>query len=661
VDWWPWGEEAFAEARRRDVPLFVSVGYSTCHWCHVMAHESFEDASVAGLMNDAFVCVKVDREERPDVDESLMAVCQAMSGSGGWPLSVVMAPDKRPFFAGTYFPRESKWGRIGMLDLVPRIQQAWQGQRAKLLEQADHTLAHLSTPPRAGGGELGVVTIDAGAQGFLARFDAARGGFGPAPKFPSPHNLLFLLRHHHRTGNASSLQMVETTLEALQSGGIRDHLGGGFHRYSTDEGWLVPHFEKMLYDQALLAFAFAEAHQATGRADFAATCRATLDYALRDLADPAGGFRSAEDADSEGVEGKFYVWREGEIARILGPADGQRFATAYGVRPNGNFRDEAGGSPSGANILHTPRPMTPAEAAALAPMRTRLLAERAKRVRPHLDDKVLTDWNGMAIAAFAAGGRILGEPTYTAAAVRAAGFLHASMRRSGGRLRHRWRAGARDEFAFLDDSAFLLWGLVELYEATLDARWLVWAVEVAGAMMADHADADGTLRLSPRDAERLPAARTDAYDGAMPSGNSMAAWTLARLGLLTGDEAWTRDAQRIVQAFSGQVSQHPPAFPVLLMAADLLAGPTEEVVIAGEGAEADAMLAVLRGTFRPRTIWLRAAGLGHVAAWTDGMRAPPGTAKAYACRGFACDAPVSTAAELARVLMPGAGAAGSIP
>ncbi|MEA3202626.1 MAG: uncharacterized protein QOI63_292, partial [Thermoplasmata archaeon] len=614
VDWWPWGEAAFAEARRRDVPVFLSVGYATCHWCHVMAHESFEDPEVARRLNAAFVCVKVDREERPDVDDVYMAVCQQMTGSGGWPLTVLLTPDKKPFFAGTYFPKESRHGRIGMLDLVPRVEEAWRGQRAQLEHQAEHTLQHLRgeahghgeaafEPDAAGAAELGLSSLQEGVAALTQRFDKVHGGFGTAPKFPSPHHLLFLLRQHGRgetqgdgkggsprdgapsgasdRGDAHSLPMVEAQLDAMARGGVRDHLGGGFHRYSTDRAWLLPHFEKMLYDQAMLALAYTEAFQATGKPAHAAVARSTLDYVLRDLADPAGGLRCAEDADSEGVEGKFYVWTRAEVLDALGPADGERFCATYGVTAEGNFEDEATRERTGANILHLRKPLTAAEDAALAPLRAKLLAVRSKRVRPLLDDKVLTDWNGLALAALAKAGTALREPRYLAAAQRCAEFLHARMRRPDGRLLHRWHAGRTDATAFLDDHAYLLWGLLELHASTLEALHLAWAVEVARQMQERFAAPEGGFHTAPSDGEDLGVRRKDAYDGALPSGNAVAAWCLHRLALLTGDTRWSDAADRTLAAYAAHVEQSPAAFTMMLVALDLALGPTQELAIAG--------------------------------------------------------------------------------
>jgi uncharacterized protein YyaL (SSP411 family) len=659
VDWWPWGDGAFAEARRRDVPVFLSIGYATCHWCHVMAHESFEDAEVARLLNEAFVCVKVDREERPDVDDAYMAVCQAMTGSGGWPLTVFLTPDKKPFLAGTYFPKASRHGRIGMVDLVPRVSEAWHTQRNDLLAQAGHVLEHISTASAAPG-DLPAEALAQAEEGLARRFDPANGGFGGAPKFPSAHTLLFLLRRHARTGRREPLDMVVRTLDAMAAGGIRDHLGGGFHRYSTDARWLLPHFEKMLYDQAMLAMAYTEAFQATGEGRFAAVARETLDYVLRDLKDPAGGLRCAEDADSEGVEGRFYVWTKAEVEAALAH-DAGLFCAAYGVAEEGNFLDEATHQRTGANVLHLPRPLDevaraeglpPAELERrLAGARAALLAARGRRVRPQLDDKVLTDWNGLAIAALAKAGAALGEARYLGAAVDAALFLRKEMARPDGRLRHRWKGGAKDGSAFLDDHAFLLWGLLELHDATGDAAWLAWAVDVAGGLGRFRDRAGGGWFLAPDDGEDLGVRRKEAYDGALPSGNAVAAWSLVRLARLTGEARWDEEAAAAVRAFGGLASRHPQAFTGLLLAHDLAAGPGRELLIAGAGKAGAELLAEARRHWDPfRVLLQHSPDLAKVAPWTAGHRVEPGRAAAFLCEGHACKRPVATPTELRALL-----------
>ncbi|UCG53727.1 MAG: thioredoxin domain-containing protein, partial [Candidatus Latescibacterota bacterium] len=444
VDWYPWGEEAFETARREDKPVFLSIGYSTCHWCHVMEHESFEDSTVAALMNDAFVNVKVDREERPDIDNIYMMVAQMMTGGGGWPLTVIMTPDRRPFFVATYIPRDTRHGRIGMIQLIPQIKTAWQTRRSEILQSSTQIAGRLQDmfDKRPGEGTLDRETLPVAYDQLARRFDAANGGFSNAPKFPTPHNLIFLLRYWKRTGDEHALEMVETTLQRMARGGIYDHIGFGFHRYSTDHKWFAPHFEKMLYDQALLVMAYTEAYLATGKNIYRRIAEEVIGYVLRDMTDPEGGFYSAEDADSEGIEGKFYLWTEEELMELLGPDDGRLAVDLYGVEPNGNFATEI----HGANILFLRRP-TDAVASEvgvslskleerLEKIRATLFAEREKRIRPYKDDKVLTDWNGLMIAALAKSARAFGEPSYAKSAGRAVEFILGKLRDDEGRLLH---------------------------------------------------------------------------------------------------------------------------------------------------------------------------------------------------------------------------------
>ncbi|MHC4861286.1 MAG: thioredoxin domain-containing protein, partial [Planctomycetota bacterium] len=490
VDWYPWGEEAFEKARKEDKPVFLSIGYSTCHWCHVMERESFENEETAALLNEHFVAIKVDREERPDVDNVYMAAVQALSGHGGWPLSVFLTPEGKPFWGGTYFPPEDRFGRPGFKSVLVQIAGAWREKREEVLEGAERLtqfVADLNVTVK--GAALDEKTLANGVDEFASRFDSRRGGFESAPKFPRTHSLSFLLRQHARTGDAQVLAMVEKTLAEMARGGIYDHVGGGFHRYSTDPLWLVPHFEKMLYDQALVARASLEAYQVTGKPVYADLARDVFRYVLRDMTDEKGGFYSAEDADSEGVEGKFYVWTRDEILEVLGEADGELFAKVYDVKADGNFREEASGEETGTNILHLERPLeeTAGElgtdaaglAKRLAPMREKLFAVRERRIHPLKDDKILTDWNGLMIGTLAYAGRTLDEPRYTEAARKAADFLLTTMV-SDGRLLHRYRGGQASILAFLDDHAFLTLGLLDLYEATFEERWLAEAKRLAG-------------------------------------------------------------------------------------------------------------------------------------------------------------------------------------
>ncbi|MBM4313788.1 MAG: thioredoxin domain-containing protein, partial [Deltaproteobacteria bacterium] len=527
VDWYPWGGEAFDRARREDKPVFLSVGYSTCHWCHVMAHESFEDITVAALLNEVFVCVKVDREERPDIDAVYMHVCQMMTGSGGWPLTIVMTPEKNPFFAATYIPKESRWGRQGLVDLIPRIGSIWKTRRDEVEKAAAQTLSHLMQP----GSETGELHPEAllvrAFEELRGQFDERYGGFGDSPKFPMPHQIVFLLRHWRRTRSPDALRMAEKTLSAMRQGGIFDQLGHGFHRYSTDRQWLVPHFEKMLYDQALLAMAFTEAFQATGDEIHARTVREVLDYCIRDLCAPEGGFFAAEDADSEGEEGRFYLWSMDEFRRLLDPEELRLAKAAYSLAEEGNFVDPVEPGKRGDNILHpSGSPAGIAESLGLTEteflrrleeVRLRLLAAREKRVRPQRDDKILTDWNGLMIAALARAARVLDEPRYFDAARMAIGFILSRLRAPDGRLLHRFCKGEAAVTANLDDYAFLIWGLIEAYEAGFDADDLRAALALQEVVDRHFRDSEGGFFSTPNDGETLLFRPREGHDGAIPS------------------------------------------------------------------------------------------------------------------------------------------------
>ncbi|MFH1069109.1 MAG: thioredoxin domain-containing protein, partial [Candidatus Glassbacteria bacterium] len=502
VDWYPWGEEAFARAEKENRPIFLSIGYSTCHWCHVMEHESFEDSTIAALLNEAFVCIKVDREERPDIDKVYMNVCQMLTGTGGWPLTILLTPERTPFFAGTYFPRTGRSGRIGMAELIPRASQLWQTRAGDLRGDADKiVLALKEVEMTAPGQELAESVLAEAADSLAGRFDSTYGGFGEAPKFPTPHVLNFLLRWWRRSGDDRWLGMVVRTLEAMRRGGIWDHVGFGFHRYATDRQWLVPHFEKMLYDQALIALAYLEAYQATGRQDFASTAGEIFTYVLRDLAAPGGGFYSAEDADSDGEEGRFYLWRESELAEVLGERDERIASRVFNTSSEGNFTGEADGGPAGANILHlTHEPAELAGELGLEPaelerkieqIRGKLFQARAARTRPGLDDKVLTDWNGLMVAALARGALLLDNDSYLKAAGTCVRFILDRMTDSRGRLRHRLARGEAGIDGNLDDYAFMIWGLLDLYEADFDPAWLEAAVRLQEQAIAHFWDPAG--------------------------------------------------------------------------------------------------------------------------------------------------------------------------
>jgi uncharacterized protein YyaL (SSP411 family) len=666
VAWYPWGEEAFARARAEDKPIFLSVGYSTCHWCHVMQRESFRDEEVAALLNRHFVCVKVDREERPDVDNIYMAACQLMTGSGGWPLTIIMTPDGRPFFAGTYFPKQARFGRVGMLELVPRVAELWATRREELLatsgEVAD-ALARMSYD--SGAAEPDEAALAAAFEQLSGNFDERYGGFGDAPKFPTPHNYYFLLRYRRRAGDERALEMAEKSLLAMRRGGVYDHVGFGFHRYATDAAWRVPHFEKMLYDQALMAAAYVEAYQATGDRRYEETAREVFAYVLRDMTSPEGAFCAAEDADSEGVEGKFYLWTEREIREVLNDDEAGLIIDVFNVEAEGNFAEAAAAGPDGANVLYVDRPLAEIAAergaaeddfrARLAAAREKLFRAREERVRPRRDDKILTDWNGLMVAALAKGARAFDEPAYADAAARAAAFILANVRDGDGRLYHRYRDGEAAVGGFLDDYAFLTWGLLELYEATFDARYLKAALELARLTVDLFWDErGGGFFYAAADAEELIVRRKEVYDGAVPSGNAVATLNFLRLARLTGDTSWEEKAAATTRAFSGVAAQAPASFTFMMTALAFALGPSYEVVIVGDPAAADTqqMLRALARAYVPNAVVaFKPAGddepeIVELAEYTRDLSQVNGRATAYVCERFSCRAPTNDVREM---------------
>ena len=667
VAWQPWGEEAFEKARREDKPLFVSIGYSTCHWCHVMERESFEDEEVATALNAAFVPVKVDREERPDVDSLYMTACQLMRKQGGWPLNVLLTPAGKPFHAETYLPKTGRLGQMGLLELTERVQQLWQNEREKVHESADQltdAIRQMSAPQEAEApGDESL--LEAAYQSLAERFDPANGGFGSAPKFPAPHNLLFLLRYAHAAGERHATEMAGRTLDAMRAGGVFDQLGYGFHRYSTDERWLLPHFEKMAYDQALLAMAYTEGYQATGEARFRKTTEEIFEYVFRNLTcaegRAEGAFFSAEDAESEGEEGTFYVWTTEEVRDVLGESDAALVIDAFGMEEDGNFREEATGEKTGANVLHLPDgwPDDAADRERLESARAKLLNHRAKRERPHRDDKILTDWNGLMIAALAKAARAFEAPEYVEAATRAADFLLDEMRTESGGLLHRYRrredgsadAGIR---AHLGDYAFLCWGLTELYEATFEARRLRAAAELADAMHARFADAEaGGYFLAAEGGDELVARQKTFQDAAMPSGNAGALLANLRLARLTGRPDFAERADALLDAAAAHVRRQPSGFTGLLCGLLMATGPSREVVVSGdpEAEDTQSLLAVVRRPYRPETVTLlrppdgpdgAPPEISEVAPFTEAQRPVDGEAAAYVCENHACRRPVTT-------------------
>ena len=580
VNWFPWNDEAFAEAKSRDKPVFLSIGYATCHWCHVMAHESFENEQTAELINRAFVPVKVDREERPDIDAVYMRTCQLLTGRGGWPLTLFLTPEKEPFFAATYIPKSGRFPQTGLLELIPRVEQFWQQERQKAESSAKEITHHLRRSEEGQRGDFpGRNLLQQAVQELSRRFDKGHGGFGSAPKFPAPHNLLFLLRQYRRTQEPDLLNMVESTLKSMRRGGLFDHLGGGFHRYATDREWLLPHFEKMLYDQAMLSLAYLEAFTLTGTEAYAGTAREIFSYVLRDLRSEQGLFFSGEDADSEGVEGKFYVWTIDEIRDLLSAEEADAVIQAYHLQEEGNFRDEATKQQTGENILHqldlsgqpeaTPDIPEDRFEKALTRAREKLFNARQERIRPQLDDKVLTDWNGLMIAALAAGGRILQSGEFTRAAEQAADRLLEKMMGPDGGLLHRYKDDQAGIPGFLDDYAFLAWGLLNLYDCTEKTDYFRIAVRLNKHMLQHFQDPEkGGLFLTADDAETVLIRPKEVFDGALPSGNSAAAMNFCRL-IAGGENSSLAAALREqITAFSGVMQGQPTGFTYFLCGVD---------------------------------------------------------------------------------------------
>ncbi|MEF2967311.1 thioredoxin domain-containing protein [Paenibacillus sp. M1] len=653
VNWFPWGEEAFDKAKREHKPIFLSIGYSTCHWCHVMEGESFEDEEVAELLNKHFVAIKVDREERPDIDNIYMTVCQALTGQGGWPLTIVMTPEKQAFFAATYIPKRAKYGRKGLMDLLPLIREKWEEDAEELMETGREISRQVERRMLSGlQGEVSEATLDKAYQMYDRDFDPAYGGFGGAPKFPASHNLSFLLRYYHRTGNMKALGMVEKTLNAMSRGGIYDHIGYGFSRYSVDERWLVPHFEKMLYDNALLAWTYLEAYQITKKAAYRDTAEQIFAYVLRDMTDPEGGFYSAEDADSEGQEGKFYVWEPEEIIEVLGPEDGELFCRVYDITEEGNF--EGHNIPNRiATDLSAFAEVTELDESGLRDIleasRQKLFEYREARIHPGKDDKILTSWNGLMIMALAKGYSVTGKREYLDAAEKAARFILKELRRADGRLLARFRDGEAAYPAYADDYACLIWGLLELYEACFEPGYLEQALELNGQLIELFWDKEnGGFYFYGSDSETLLMRNKEIYDGAMPSGNSIALMNLVKLSRLTDDERLAELADKQIRAFAGAVGQYPPGYAMFLIGLELFFAPSREIVIAGD-LEAKAtreMIEAVHTSFTPESILVVLNNepgdreiIHKLIPASQDKGTLDGKPTAYVCQNFSCQAP----------------------
>ncbi len=684
VDWYPWGKEAFAKAKKENKPVFLSIGYSTCHWCHVMAHESFEDKEIANLLNEYFVPIKVDREERPDLDNIYMTAVTALTGSGGWPLSVFLTPDKKPFFGGTYFPPQARWGAVGFKDVLLSIHSSWQTQHAEILKSGQSITQALQERSSARQGEkidLDVQLLRGGYQELAANYDARFGGFGQAPKFPMGHSLSFLLRYWKRSGEPQALAMVEKTLTAMAQGGMYDQLGGGFHRYSTDQIWQVPHFEKMLYDQAILARAYLESYQSTGQEFYARIARETLDYVLRDMQSPEGGFFSAQDADSlesstgkesgEKKEGAFYIWDAAEINTVLDAQEAEIFNHYFGIEKNGNAQLDPHGEFTGKNILfvaHAPEESAPKFHKTPSDMekviqqaKQKLSTVRTKRPRPHLDDKILVDWNGLMISSLAFASSVLDEPRYRQAAQRAADFILKNLVNSQRRLLHRFRDGEAAILGTIEDYAFFISGLIELYEATFEVKYFQEARRLAEEMLHLFWDEEyGGFFFTAADSEDLLFRQKEVYDGAIPSGNSVAALDLLRLARMSGDKTLADKAEVLLQFFGMEILKRPSAYTQLLIALNFALGPTREIVLAGPNTEDPRvrdMLKIIRAFFMPNAVILlrpsdkqKLTELVELSPFVENQAPLNGQPTAYVCQNYVCELPTSASEKLKEFL-----------
>ena len=667
VDWYPWGDEAFRKAKRENRPIFLSIGYSTCHWCHVMARESFQDPEMARLINQVFVPVKVDREERPDIDATYMTVCQIMTGTGGWPLTIFLTPDLKPFFAGTYFPKENSEMSIGLRTLALNVQELWEMRKEEVLKSADDITTALSKLETTESGDLLPESTLKVAFKLLEETFSENGGFGESQKFPQPNYLLFLLRYWKRNGTDNALAMVEKTLESMRLGGIWDHLGFGFHRYSVDPQWLVPHFEKMLYDQALLALVYCEAYQATRKEEYREVTEQILEYVLRDMTSPEGGFYSAEDAESEGVEGKFYQWRREEIKQLLTPEESQIFNQVYQIKEKGNYTDEATGFLTGRNILHL---KTPLEAAArdmylkikeLSPkleiIREKLFQARENRIHPSKDDKILTDWNGLMVVALARAARTFNEEQYLETARKTVEFIKTNLYQEG-KLWHRYREGEVKVEGYLDDYTFLIWGIIELYQATLDSSLLKWAYQLVQVLLDEFQDKDkGGFYLTQKDAQELLLRRKEAYDASVPSGNAVIYANLLHLSTLLEDQELYEHALKLEKAFAPSITQNPTGYTMFLTGLMDRLGPLYEVVIAGEKKDkrTQNLIKVLGENYLPGVFyslnssedeWLNE----KIPSFQD-KKPMEGQTTAYVCKQGVCMLPTTDVRELMDLLL----------
>ena len=672
VDWYPWGEKAFEKAKKENKPIFLSIGYSTCHWCHVMAHESFDDENIARFINEVFIPVKVDREERPDIDKIYMQVATMMTGRGGWPLTIFLTPEKKPFFAATYIPKENQFGQRGLREIILQVKDLWKHRQELIKDQSEQLLDFLQKSIMTIKGDaLTQEIFEEAFQEFSIQFDRKFGGFGKAPKFPSPHQLLFLLRYWHRTRDKQALMMVEVTLQSMQKGGIFDQVGFGFHRYSTDAAWILPHFEKMLYDQALLVISYLEAFQVTGKDMYQETARKILDYVLRDMTSQEGGFYSAEDADSEGEEGKFYLWAEEELKEVLDKDELAFVQKYFHIKPEGNLA--AMGHPKDIfgkrNIFYKDgfkksnigdsEVQEKSGREKWNRIRKKLYKIRSKRIPPEKDTKILTDWNGLMIAALAKAGRILEEDFYIQAAKKATDFIFASLAFNQDHLLHRYWEGDAGISGYLDDYTFLIWGLLELYETTFSHEYLQKALDLNRVLMSDFWDEkNGGFYFTSKHAEPLLVRQKEVYDGAIPSGNSVAFGNLVQLAHLTGNEQFNNKASQVVKAFSPMIKQNPTAYTYFLIGVDFILGPTYEVIIIGNPDKDDTkkILSALRQNYLPRKVVIfRSAGkkgqdIDRIINFNLSSEKTTEKATAYICKDYICISPTTDIQKMLKLL-----------
>ncbi|MBZ9636270.1 thioredoxin domain-containing protein [Clostridium sp. FP1] len=645
VDWYPWGEDAFEKAKQDNKPIFVSIGYSTCHWCHVMEKESFENEAVAAILNKYFVAIKVDKEERPDIDSIYMTVCQALTGSGGWPLTIFMTPDKKPFYAGTYFPVEGRYGMPGIMDVLNSLAQQWNEKREDIVKSSERIVDHIKgIDASVDREEIGEEEIHNAYNSFNSVFDANYGGFGSSPKFPTPHNLKFLLRYWKNYNEPKALEIVEKTLEAMYEGGIFDHIGFGFSRYSTDEKWLVPHFEKMLYDNALLAEVYVGAFEATGNVFYKGVAEKIFTYILRDMTSKEGAFYSAEDADSEGIEGKFYLLTLKEVGLVLGEQFYKTYCDHYDITGKGNFE--------GRNIpnligMESSSKLNDELQQKLEKMRQRLFGYRERRIHPYKDDKILTSWNGLMIAALAYGGRVFDNSSYIKQAQKAMDFILSNMINEKGRLMARYRDGEIAHLGYLEDYAFTVSALIELYEATFNVKYLIKALELNDNMLKLFKDEDqGGLFLYGIDGEELIVRPKDIYDGAVPSGNSVATLNMLRLARLTANNELRNEADRQFEVFASKVKTIESAHAYFMTALLYSRVPGKDIIVAGkeEDVETKAMIKEINSNYLPFATVVLNTGDDRLNSINPEIKAHiplQGKTTAYVCENFSCTEPIT--------------------